>query len=141
MRPSTGTPGLLSKEPARSIGAHSKLIGLNPQVRCFSMERDAQFVYLALERCAAALHDVMEPLPGAAAPAVGGKPLHFQTAASGGNSGGGGGSGSSAPGSAAGAHAAGRAAGGARSATAAGGGGDSTALEPTPLAWAVSGGC
>lgn len=47
------------------------------QVRCFSMERDAQFVYLALERCAAALHDVMEPPPGAAPPVVGGKTLQF----------------------------------------------------------------
>lgn len=36
------------------------------QVRCFSLERDTQFVYLALERCAAALHDVVE---AAAAPA------------------------------------------------------------------------
>ena len=41
------------------------------------MERDAQFVYLALERCAAALHDVMEPPPGAAPPPVGGKTLQF----------------------------------------------------------------
>lgn len=41
------------------------------------MERDAQFVYLALERCAAALHDVMEPLPGGAPPVVGGKTLQF----------------------------------------------------------------
>jgi hypothetical protein len=41
------------------------------------MERDAQFVYLALERCAAALHDVVEPLPGAAPPAIGGKALQF----------------------------------------------------------------
>lgn len=30
-------------------------------MRCFSMERDAEFVYLALERCASALHDVVEP--------------------------------------------------------------------------------
>lgn len=44
------------------------------------MERDAQFVYLALERCAAALHDVVELAPGAVAPApVGGKPLAFLT--------------------------------------------------------------
>lgn len=38
------------------------------QVRCFSLERDAQFVYLALERCAAALHDVMEPPPAPSEP-------------------------------------------------------------------------
>ena len=37
------------------------------QVRCFSMERDAQFVYLALERCSAALHDVVEAAPAAGA--------------------------------------------------------------------------
>ena len=41
---------------------------IRAQVRCFSLQRDAQFVYLALERCAAALHDVVEPPPGAGEP-------------------------------------------------------------------------
>ena len=30
------------------------------QVRCFALERDSEFVYLALERCQSALADVVE---------------------------------------------------------------------------------
>lgn len=34
------------------------------QVRCFALERDTEFVYLALERCQSALSDVVESQPG-----------------------------------------------------------------------------
>ncbi len=44
------------------------------------MERDAQFVYLALERCAAALHDVVESPPTAPpAAAIAAKKMQFVT--------------------------------------------------------------
>jgi serine/threonine-protein kinase/endoribonuclease IRE1 len=48
-------------------------VGLTPhsslQVRCFALERDSQFVYLALERCECALADAVEPSVGSAQPA------------------------------------------------------------------------
>ena len=44
------------------------------QVRCFALEKDAQFVYLALERCQCALADAVEPQAGSAQPAT---PLHL----------------------------------------------------------------
>lgn len=86
------------------------------------MERDAQFVYLALELCTAALHDVAEPLPGAAAPLIAGKPLLFLAPVD-----------STGKGAAA-CTKAGVAAGSGASSI----GGGSPTLEPTALAWAVA---
>ena len=40
------------------------------QVRCFALERDTQFVYLALERCQCALADAVEPQASCAQPAT-----------------------------------------------------------------------
>ena len=44
------------------------------QVRCFALEKDYQFVYLALERCQCALADAVEPQAGSAQLAA---PLHL----------------------------------------------------------------
>ncbi len=40
-------------------------------VRCFAMEEDREFVYLALERCRTSLHDTMASRDGLAAMQVG----------------------------------------------------------------------
>ena len=53
---------------------HDWAVNLCLQVRCFALEKDSQFVYLALERCQCALADAVEPQAGSARPA---KPLHL----------------------------------------------------------------
>lgn len=39
-------------------------------VRCFAMEEDGEFVYLALERCKGSLHDLLYQQPAAASQLV-----------------------------------------------------------------------
>ncbi len=67
-------PADTSRRDTCSITSHYNLRPCAVQVRCFALERDSQFVYLALERCQCALADAVEPQAGSARPST---PLHL----------------------------------------------------------------